>query len=431
MTVVAHARPVAKDDRAGGERSAADPLHSPGPGTPPSRERPRSALGARLHPAPAADHPGPLGIRRLASGSPGHPRRHPLGAAVRRLLVPLLPRARYLPDFLTPAESADGLDRGLAAVVDTPPDRVAHELSLLRGSSGAPAWAARLVERPAREELAKVLRAYYDAVVAPHHDRIHAELTGERALRAHEVLATGVDGLLSGLSPAMRWCPPVLHVDYVEDRDLHLDGRGLRLVPTYFCWQSPVSMADPQLRPVLIYPFGTSGSPPPYAPPTPPSPRCWAGPGRRRCAASRPARPPRSWRAAWGLARHRDPPRHGPARLRPDHQPPRRQHRAAHPHPAGRGPAPQTGSHGARPTRHPVDPYPARSLSRHPAPSRTAHHPPPSSRLPHRPRGHRWSNSLRRPASDFRASSKVLVRGGPALSTCPAKHRRSNGQSRR
>lgn len=190
----------------------------------------------------------------------------PLGAAVRRLLVPLLPRARYLPDFLTPAESADGLDRGLAAVVDTPPGRVAHELSLLRGSSGAPAWAARLVERPAREELARVLRAYYDAVVAPHHDRIHAELTGERALRAHEVLATGVDGLLSGLSPAMRWCPPVLHVDYVEDRDLHLDGRGLRLVPTYFCWQSPVSMADPQLRPVLIYPLRYKRQPAPVRP---------------------------------------------------------------------------------------------------------------------------------------------------------------------
>jgi DNA-binding transcriptional ArsR family regulator len=190
----------------------------------------------------------------------------PLGAAVRRLLVPLLPRARYLPDFLTPAESADGLDRGLAAIIDTRPTRVAHELSLLRSSSGAPTWAPRLVERPAREELAKILRAYHDAVIAPHHDRMHAEITGERAQRAHEVLDTGVDGLLSGLSPAMRWHPPVLHVDYVEDRDLYLAGRGLRLVPTYFCWQSPVSMADPQLRPVLIYPLHHNRPPAPVRP---------------------------------------------------------------------------------------------------------------------------------------------------------------------
>ncbi|MGW3102356.1 ArsR/SmtB family transcription factor [Streptomyces sp. NPDC001100] len=190
----------------------------------------------------------------------------PLGAAVRRLLLPLLPRARYMPDFLTPAESAEGLDRGLAAVVDVPPIRVARELGLLRSSSGAPDWAARLVERPVREELTKVLRAYHDAVIAPHQDRIHAELTGERALRAHEVLDTGVDGLLSGLSPSMRWYPPVLHIDYVEDRDLYLTGRGLRLVPTYFCWQSPVSMADPELPPTLTYPLHHKRPPAPARP---------------------------------------------------------------------------------------------------------------------------------------------------------------------
>ena len=49
-----------------------------------------------------------------------------LGAAVRRLLIPVLPRASYFPDCLTPYEAADGLDRGLAAIVDTPPARVAQ-----------------------------------------------------------------------------------------------------------------------------------------------------------------------------------------------------------------------------------------------------------------------------------------------------------------
>nr|WP_318658304.1 winged helix-turn-helix domain-containing protein [Streptomyces triticiradicis] len=188
-----------------------------------------------------------------------------LGAAVRRLLVPVLPRALYLPDFLTPYEAADGLERGLAAIVDTPPARVAREVSMLDRLSGAPSWAPRLVERGTREELVKALRAYHEAVIAPHHDRISAGIAGERVLRARQMLDTGIDGLLARLSPVMRWQPPVLHVDYVEDRDLHLAGRGLRLIPSYFCWQTPISLADDTLRPVLIYPLHDSRPPPAVA----------------------------------------------------------------------------------------------------------------------------------------------------------------------
>ncbi|MFK0151635.1 ArsR/SmtB family transcription factor [Streptomyces sp. NPDC090499] len=208
----------------------------------------------------------------------------PLGAAVSRLLVPILPRARYLPDFLTPHEAADGLDRGLATVVDTPAERVAHEIRMLDRFSGAPDWAPRLVERQTREELAKLLRAYHEAVIAPHESRIAAAVAGERALLARDALDTGADGLLRGLSPAVRWCPPVLQVDYVEDRDLHLAGRGLRLVPSYFCWQSPVSMADDTLRPVLIYPVhGVRQA----VPELPPDARLAALLGRTRAAALR------------------------------------------------------------------------------------------------------------------------------------------------
>lgn len=36
---------------------------------------------------------------------------------------------------------------------------------------------------------------------------------------------------------------------------LHLGGRGLRLVPSYFCQGTPMSLADPDLPPVLIYPI--------------------------------------------------------------------------------------------------------------------------------------------------------------------------------
>ncbi|WP_234535660.1 ArsR/SmtB family transcription factor [Streptomyces shenzhenensis] len=208
----------------------------------------------------------------------------PLGVAVRRLLVPMLPRARYLPDFLTPHEAADGLDRGLAAVVDTPPVRVAHEIRLLDRLTGAPDWAPRLVERETREELAKLLRAYHDAVIAPHESRVAVGVAGERALRARDALDNGLDAMLRGLSPAVRWQPPVLYVDYVEDRDLYLAGRGLRLIPSYFCWQSPISMADDTLRPILVYPVhGLRAT----APDVPPDASLAALLGRTRAAALR------------------------------------------------------------------------------------------------------------------------------------------------
>jgi len=46
----------------------------------------------------------------------------------------------------------------------------------------------------------------------------------------------------------------VLEVDYPVERDLHLEGRGLLLVPSYFCWGRPTALADPGLDPVLVYP---------------------------------------------------------------------------------------------------------------------------------------------------------------------------------
>ncbi|WP_410660056.1 ArsR/SmtB family transcription factor [Amycolatopsis sp. lyj-112] len=39
----------------------------------------------------------------------------------------------------------------------------------------------------------------------------------------------------------------MLTARYPLDRDLHLRGRGLRLVPSYFCWDTPVALADDEL----------------------------------------------------------------------------------------------------------------------------------------------------------------------------------------
>lgn len=52
----------------------------------------------------------------------------------------------------------------------------------------------------------------------------------------------------------MRWRPPVLEADYPVDHTVDLNGRGLTLVPSYFCWRKPVALADPSLPPTVVYP---------------------------------------------------------------------------------------------------------------------------------------------------------------------------------
>lgn len=168
--------------------------------------------------------------------------------------MPLFPRAAYFPDFLTPVAGCGGWDAGADAIMSTPAPQVSREMHALGRVSGAPAWTRRLTDSEARAELVQVMRAYYDAVIAPHSDHIQASLEADRCLRVRALLVGGVDGLLRSLRPAMRWEPPVLHVDaYGGDRDLRLAGRGLLLMPSYFCWGSPVPIADPALPPVIVY----------------------------------------------------------------------------------------------------------------------------------------------------------------------------------
>ncbi|MEU6801045.1 helix-turn-helix transcriptional regulator [Streptomyces neyagawaensis] len=179
-----------------------------------------------------------------------------LAPAVRNVLLPLYPRGAYFPDFLTPSESSEGLEAGLDAVLGIPHRRVLWELALLDRVSGAPAWSRGLADSQGREEFVHTMRAYYDVAIRPHGEHIQAHIDADRSVRARALLEGGVHGLLAGLGPYMRWQPPTLSVEYAaEDRDLYLRGRGLTLVPSYFCWGGPVSLADSDLPPVLAYPL--------------------------------------------------------------------------------------------------------------------------------------------------------------------------------
>jgi DNA-binding transcriptional ArsR family regulator len=178
-------------------------------------------------------------------------------AAPARMLSVLAPAsASYWPDFLTPGASSGGLQTGMEELRATPRSRLRRELDRLAGSRGLPRWTQGLGagERTALEEVATAFRLVHRTIVAPDWTGTHRTTEADRALRTRTLRDRGVHGLLNSFGPLMVWRPPVLHVRYPEDRDLHLGGNGIRLIPSHFCWNTPIALADPTLPQVLAYP---------------------------------------------------------------------------------------------------------------------------------------------------------------------------------
>ncbi|MET7468652.1 ArsR/SmtB family transcription factor [Micromonospora sp. NPDC005686] len=185
-----------------------------------------------------------------------------------RLLLALNPPRGYFPDFLTPFASRDGLQAGLEAIRGTPVDMLRRDLTLLTGENALPSSATALArgEPETLRHLTGAMARYQSLAVAPYWSRVQAAVEADRARRARAMLDGGAEGLLASLRPNMRWDSGVLEVlDYPDTRELHLDGRGLLLVPSFFCSRTPVALVDPTLPPVLVYPVDrlaglTSGS---------------------------------------------------------------------------------------------------------------------------------------------------------------------------
>ncbi|NML49203.1 winged helix-turn-helix transcriptional regulator [Streptomyces sp. R302] len=189
-----------------------------------------------------------------------------------RLLAALVPSRGYFPDFLTPAEGLHGLDDGLGAVRGTPHGRLRSELSLLAadrsGGRTVPHSLRALADGGPEpfDRLLGALRSYHRAAVEPYWAHIRARVEADRARRGRAVLDGGAEELLDSLPPMLTWRAPVLEATYPVDRDVHLDGRGLLLQPSYFCRGTPVMLRDPALPPVLVYPV-THGEAPTVRPP--------------------------------------------------------------------------------------------------------------------------------------------------------------------
>ncbi|TXS79134.1 MULTISPECIES: ArsR/SmtB family transcription factor [unclassified Streptomyces] len=180
-------------------------------------------------------------------------------ATLGRALLPLrtlIPSTGYIPDFLTPPVTGGGLSEGLDQLLRTPRAQLVREMSRLAESRPVPAWTASL-GRPggdALKSVANALGVYFRALLEPHWPHIRSAVGNDVGVRSRALLDGGTQSLLEGLRPMARWNAPVLEVNYPVERDLYLEGRGLLLVPSFFCWRRPTALADPGLDPVLVYP---------------------------------------------------------------------------------------------------------------------------------------------------------------------------------
>ncbi len=209
------------------------------------------------------EEPHPVGNAVLACQVLAHPRAATLmptlAARSRAATGPLrhlLPGHGLLPDFLTPYQGLDSVAAGIDAIRATSKRRVRAEVSRAYAHLPTSPWRRRLAagDRDAVDLLASAVAAYFTTVLRPQWTelRLAHRRQVDRAARAYGI--SGVEAVLGGLHPAIRWRPPVLEIDSWWSADITGTGAGLLLVPSPFAGLRPRLLVEPGRPALLAYP---------------------------------------------------------------------------------------------------------------------------------------------------------------------------------
>jgi DNA-binding transcriptional ArsR family regulator len=172
-------------------------------------------------------------------------------------LFTLVPAAGNFPDFLTPAYDGGGIDAGCAAVAGTRRGLLETDLPGVFRQDEPPSWVRELATGDRRQlsAVTGAVRSGYEAMLAPQWHEISGATATDRASRARVLARAGVGGLLAGIPGVISWDGQVLEIGYGRrTHTVHLHGRGLTLLPSFFCTERPITLVDPELPPVLVYP---------------------------------------------------------------------------------------------------------------------------------------------------------------------------------
>ncbi len=176
-------------------------------------------------------------------------------------LCALQPARGHGPAFVHPPPdgSFGDLELELARIVATPAEQVRHEISGCGRTAGAPDALRAFVETPdtAVRDLADLLRAYWQRVLAARWERIRAVLEGDVLYRAVRMAAGGIQALFDDIDQSVRYADGQLIIDGTQDASLELRGQGLLLVPSVFISVAIVNAG--RWQPTLVYPARGSG----------------------------------------------------------------------------------------------------------------------------------------------------------------------------
>jgi DNA-binding transcriptional ArsR family regulator len=179
-----------------------------------------------------------------------------------RVLAEVVPAVGNGVDFATLVGPLADLQEGLDRLAGAPAEGLRRELEWFGRRHRLTAWSRSLAhgDPGPRLELVAAIATLHDVAVRPYQIQIDALTSADRAARTRTVAAGGLEQLLATLCPAhIRWRQPVLTVDTPLgcDADVHLNGRGLVLIPSVFVGDLPYlafDLGDPDAPATLIYP---------------------------------------------------------------------------------------------------------------------------------------------------------------------------------
>ena len=211
---------------------------------------PLMELGAAVRVLQTRSHPTRFGAWRRAAFTCLEPRA--------RMVLDLIPPDGWAPTFLTSADIGSPqelLERARA----TPRSRIRKDLAHVAERQSLPPWAYHLAEdSDLLRQVCDSLDHVYAVLLSPNWSHVTREAAVDQGVQTRQVLTGGLDALFASLNPRrIRWSPPVLEVAMLSgfDGDLHLEGRGLLLVPSLFGVEVPAVDIDAEPQPVVRYPI--------------------------------------------------------------------------------------------------------------------------------------------------------------------------------
>ncbi|MBD0742335.1 hypothetical protein BG418_12700 [Streptomyces sp. CBMA152] len=165
-----------------------------------------------------------------------------------RMALSLMPAVGSTPDFLSPTQAGTP-EEVLEHVRATSRKQIQVDLADVAMHNSVPAWARHLADDASLfNEVCAGLSQLHGILLGPLWPRLNTHFMADRTVRSRQLLTGGVEELLARANPRwIRWNPPVLEIRMINgaDRDLHLEGEGVTLVPSAFCTRTIVISPAP------------------------------------------------------------------------------------------------------------------------------------------------------------------------------------------